>query len=190
MAVVDHSLDVYQGFNYKKDKQTPVGFLTKMKVGDKEMKVDITIKDPTAPETDLKCVAVLESCQWATGPTDPVHVFGRISTQNKQDVGLLVLKELTKIDVLFQFTVYDYDPIAKKYFKAFHAADTDMKGILEKEGGDLSLGISGEPAGEVQSPENYGFWAGIKPQPEAQVLHVATSDTNKVALPWGRTVGA
>ena len=31
-------LDIYQGYNFKKDKQTPVGFITKMKLGDKELK--------------------------------------------------------------------------------------------------------------------------------------------------------
>ena len=43
MAEYRRSLDIYQGYNFKKDKQSLVGFITKMKIGDTEM-----MHDPTA----------------------------------------------------------------------------------------------------------------------------------------------
>ncbi|HEX2572922.1 MAG TPA: hypothetical protein VH877_25445 [Polyangia bacterium] len=182
--------DVYQGYNYKKDKQTPVGFLTKIKVGDKELAVDQTVKNPVTPTEDLKCVAVLSDVLWETGVTDAVYLSGQLSVINKQDVALLALTDLTKVDVTYQFTVFAYDPVAKAYFKAFHSNDTDMNGILEKRGEDLNISVSEDPSTEVQSPENYAFQVGIKPQPSAQALHIATSSTKNVVKSWGLKVGS
>ena len=39
--------DVYQGYNFKKDKNTTVGFIKTLKIGDTEIKADQTCKDPT-----------------------------------------------------------------------------------------------------------------------------------------------
>lgn len=181
--------DVYQGYNYKKDKQTTVGYITKLKVGDTELAVDQTCKDPTNPDTDLKCVAVLSDILWETGVTDAVYLSGQLSVDNKQNLLQLLYKSMTNVNVVFKFVVYEYDPKAKKYFKCFHVNDTDMNGILEKRGEDLNLSVADDASTEVQSPENYALSIGIKPQPSAQSLTVATADTKNVVKPWGLAVG-
>jgi hypothetical protein len=182
-------LDVYQGYDYKKDKQTPVGFITKLRIGDTEVKADQTCKDPTNPETDLKVVAVLTDILWETGVTDAVYFSGQVSTANKQTVALMVYKSLVNIDTNFQFAVYEYDPIAKKYFLSFHCKDTEMKGLLEKKGDELNLSVANDASTEVPSPENYTLNTGIKPKPEAQTLHVATGDQKNVVKAWGLKLG-
>jgi hypothetical protein len=178
-------LDVYQGFNYKKDKQTPVGFLTKLKLGDKDLKADLTCKDPTNPTQDLKVVAVLRDILWETGVTDAVYLTGQVSMNNKQEISLLVYTSMTNVDSEFQFSVYDYDPVAKQYFLCFHSNKKDMKGILEKRGEDLNLSVADDQAAEVQSPINYTFNTGIKPQPQAQDLQVAVGNGKNFAKAWG-----
>jgi len=183
------ALDIYQGYNYKKDKQTPVGYITKIKIGDQDLTADQACKDPKNPTTDLKVVAVLNNFLWHTGVTDAVYFSGQISTKNKQSVALLALTNLTKIDCVFQFTVFDYDPLQKQYFEGCWSNSADMNGILEKNGDELNISISDDASTEVQSPMNYTFQVGIKPQPSAQNLNIATSVSDKVVKAWGLAVG-
>lgn len=182
-------LDIYQGYNFKKDKQTPVGFITGLRIAGQGFTADQRCKDPTNPGVDLAVVAVLSGVLWETGVTDSVYLSGQISVVNRQSVAMLVINNLTNIDVVFQYSVYDYDPVAKKYFLAFHSNRTDMKGLLEKRGDDLNLSVADDASTEVQSPENYAFQIGIKPQPLAQVLVIATGSQKTITKAWGLKVG-
>lgn len=189
MPTFSKSLDIYQGYNYKKDVQTPVGYITALKIGDVTLKADQTCKDPMAPETDLTVVAVLSGSMWELGVTDAHYFSGQISVYNKQQVQMLTYKDLTKVDVEYKFSVYDYDPLEKKYFKCLLGTDdAALKGILEKNGSDLNLSVADDASTEVQSPENYAFQLGIKPQPTAQTVTVATSFSDKVVKSWGLKV--
>ncbi|NLE87861.1 MAG: hypothetical protein GX607_15850 [Myxococcales bacterium] len=189
MAEFNKHCDIYQGYNYKKDRQTPVGFITSLKIGDKDLAADQTVKDPLNPEDDLKVVAVLSGALWQLGPTDALYFSGQVSVASKQRCQELLFKSLTKVEVVFQFSVYDYDPIAKKYFKCL-TVDADMKGILEKNGDDLNLALAEDKSTEVQSPENYAFQIGIKPQPESQNITVAVADQKNIVKGWGVAVAA
>lgn len=189
MPTFQKACDIHQGYNFKKDIQTPVGYLTSLKIGDVTLKADQTVKDPMAPETDLPVVAVLSGAMWELGVTDALYYTGQISVYNKQQAQLLVYKDMSKVDVVFKFTVYTYDPIEKKYFKCLLPTDDkDLNGLLEKNGADLNLSVADDPSPEVQSPENYTFQLGIKPQPSAQVVTVATSFSDKVVKAWGMKV--
>jgi hypothetical protein len=189
MPTFQKSCDINQGYNFKKDIQTSVGYLTSLKIGDVTLKADQTVKDPLSPETDLPVVAVLSGAMWELGVTDTLYYTGQISVYNKQQTQLLVYKDLSKVDVLVKFAVYSYDPIEKKYFKCMLPTDdAELKGLLEKNGADLNLSVSDDASHEVQSPENYAFQLGVKPQPSAQVVTVATSFSDKVVKAWGMKV--
>ena len=54
MATIQKNLNVRQGYNFKKDIQSTVGFITALKIGDKEVKADQTVKDPQIPKMTLK----------------------------------------------------------------------------------------------------------------------------------------
>ncbi len=181
-------LDVYQGYNFKKDKQTAVGFITKLNIGTTTLTADQTCKDPTNPDSDLNVVAVLSDVLWETGVTDGVYFSGQLSVANRQAVAQLAYLSLGDISALFQFTVYEFDPLAKKYFGCFHSGGTDMKGLVEKRGDDLNLSVADGASAEVQSPENYAFNVGIKPQPLTQGLQLAVADTKKFSKLWGLAV--
>jgi len=189
MATFQKSCDVYQGYNYKKDKVTPVGFITALKIGDTELTADQTCKDPMSPEDDLVVVAVLSGALWELGVTDGLYFSGQLSVNNKQKVQMLTYKDLTKVDTTCTFVVYDYDLIKKAYFKCLLPTDdATLNSLLEKSGGDLNINVADDASHEVQSPENYAFQIGIKPQPEAQTITVATSFTEKIVKAWGLTV--
>lgn len=191
MAEFYKTCDVYQGYNFRKDKQTSVGFVTSLKVGDLELKADQACKDPTAPEQELKVVMVLSGAMWGIGVTDAVYLSGQVSVINKQQLVGLLYKDLSKVDVEFQFSVFEYDPVEKKYFKCMLPTDdAKLKGVLEKNGSELNLSVADDPSSEVQSPENYSVQVGIKPQPEEQTVTIATSFSDKVVKSWGITVKA
>lgn len=114
MAEYRRSLDIYHGYNFKKDKQSLVGFITSMKIGDTVLTADQSCKDPMNPTAELKVVAVMSGVMWETGVTDAVYLSGQVSTANRQAVALLAITSLVNIDTVFQFKVYEYDKIASR----------------------------------------------------------------------------
>jgi hypothetical protein len=181
------ALDIYQGFNFKKDKQSPVGYVTKLKVGDNELAADQeSIKDPEQPDKALKnkVVGVLNHYLWETGVTDAMYLSAQVSTANKQMVASALLGTWSNVEVVFSYTVYEYDPLAKKYFKSNYI-DKELKGILEKNGDDLNLSIADDPSTEVQSPKNFTLQVGIKPQTEEQSVNIATGSGKQLVKQWG-----
>jgi len=182
-------LSVYQGYNFKKSEQKPVGFITKLKIGDKELAADQKVKNTLEPEKELAVVGVLRQIHWDTGVTDPLSFGMCVSTKNKQNIKLLRLKDMVKVDVTFQFKAFDFDtdPNQQQYFMCFHGNDTDLKGVVLKQGGELVLDILDFADTEVNQPENFFFNIGIEPKGE-QTLHLATSADGKAAKQWGMNV--
>lgn len=186
------ALDVVQGFNFKKDKQGPVGFVTSISIGGTALTADLqTIKDPEKPGDNLSgnVVAVLNHYLWETGSTDAIYLSGQVSTSNKQTLASMLLGTFSSIEVLVKYTVYEYDPLAKKYFKS-NFLDAELKGLLEKSGDDLNLSIADDESREVQSPKNFTFQIGIKPQATEQSINVATADAKNIVKKWGVTESA
>jgi hypothetical protein len=130
-------------------------------------------------------VSVLSEVSWGVGLTDPIYFSGQISTANRQEVQLIAYLDLSNVEVLFKFRIYNYDPDAKKYFQSFHAKDAEMKGILEKNGADLTLSCTDDPSDEVKSPLNFSFHIGILPQPSVHSITIATADQKNVVKGWG-----
>ena len=189
MPIFDKHCDIKQGYDFQKDVQLPVGYLTSLKIGDTELKADQTVKDPLSPDTDLAVVAVLSGATWTLGVTDGLYFGGQVSVYNKQQVMQLVFKSLSKVDVTFKVAVYEYDPIEKKYFKCLLGTDdAELKGLIDKDGKDLDLKVAENASPVVLSPQNYAFHVGIVPQPSAQVVTVATSFSDKVVKAWGMKV--
>jgi hypothetical protein len=186
------SLDIYQGFNFKKDKQTSVGFVTKLELGDVHLNPDQTsIKDPEQPGQNVgaNVVGVLNHYLWETGTTDSMYLSMQVSVKNKTDLSAKLLTDWTNMEVTFAYVVYEYDPVEKKYFKS-NWTEPELKGILEKNGNDLNLSLADEPSSEVQSPKNFTLQVGIKPQTTEQTVHMATGVNKNVSKIWGVTAAA
>jgi hypothetical protein len=186
------SMDIYQGFNFKKDKQTPVGFVTKLELGEVHLAADQTsIKDPEQPGQNIgaNVVGVLSHYLWETGTTDSMYLSVQISVKNKTDLTAKLLTDWTNMEVVFGYVVYEYDPVEKKYFKS-NWSEPELKGILEKNGNELNLTVADDPSTEVQSPKNYTLQVGIKPQTIEQTVHMATGVNKNVSKIWGVTAAA
>jgi hypothetical protein len=191
MPSFSRSLDIYQGFNFKKDKQTPVGFVTKLKLGDVELAADQqSVKDPEQPGQNLSgVVGVISHYMWETGTTDGMYLSMQISVKNKTDLSAKLLTDWTNMEVVFAYVIYEYDPVEKKYFKS-NWTEPELQGILEKNGDDLNLTVADNPSNEVQSPKNFTLQVGIKPQTVEQTVNMATGFNKNVSKIWGVTAAA
>ena len=192
MPQFSRSLDIYQGFNFKKDKQTAVGFVTKLELGDVALAADQTsIKDPEQPGQNIgaNVVGVLNHYLWETGTTDAMYLSMQVSVSNKTNLSAKLLTDWTNMEVTFAYVVYEYDPKEKKYFKS-NWTETDLKGILEKSGDNLNLTVADDPSTEVQSPKNFTLQVGVKPQTLEQMVNMATGTGKNLSKIWGITADA
>jgi hypothetical protein len=188
MPEFSRALDVYQGYDFKIDERTAVGFITSLKLGEKEFTADQACKNPLSPSENLDVVAVLSDVMWETGATDAIYFSGRVSVANKQQTLELVYTTMVNILVEIKFSVYDYDSKEKTYYICFNDAGSAKRGLLEKRGEDLNLSVSDDASSEILRPLNYAFQIGIKPQPEAQVLQLAVGKGSNVTKAWGLKV--
>lgn len=189
MATIEKPCEIEAGYNLERDTQSVIGHLLYLKIGTKELSADQTVKVP-GTFTDETVVGVLESLNWDGGYAQPIAINARVSTKNKQELTLLLHKNLSNTEVLFRVKIYEYDPLAKKYFTSFHSQDTNLKGLIQKDGTQLSLSVLDTPADEVISPQNYALEVGIMPAEIEQTIHFATGDQKNVVKAWGVTFAA
>jgi hypothetical protein len=187
MAHYSKVLSIKQGFNFDKDKQEKVGFLTLVQLGGQELKTDLTdIKDPERPAVllDSGAVAVLSSIDWNTGSTDSMYFSGVISAENQRKMAQLLQGTWSDVTVEFVFSIYEYDPAKKGYFRAAYA-NKPLRGVIENTGSSLELEVADDPSLEVQSPQNYAFRIGIKPEFVHQKVHLNVGEQRMVTKQWG-----
>ncbi len=185
MAELSFSCSVSQGFNFQKDEQEIVGHIVSLKIGDKELKADLHVTDPENFSESANVVGVLSNIYWNGGYADPIEFSCQVSNENKVTIATLTHKDLSNTEVVFKFTVWDYDPKEKKYYKCFHSGDAELNGLVEKSGGDLSLNIDMDQSMEIVSPKNFTLSMGVMPQEKKMDIHVATSLSAKFVKQWG-----
>ena len=191
MAEVSYSCDVSQGFNFQKDQQTLVGHINKLKVAGKELAVDMAVTNPENVTGDkVKVVGVVSNIYWGGGYADSMQFSCQVSNPNKKTLAVLTQMEMANTMVEFVFTIYDYDPDEKKYYKCFHSNDAVLKGLVQKSGGQLSIFIDADQSQEVMSPKNFTMNLGVMPEDLEQDTHMAISVSDKMVKRWGVTVKA
>lgn len=189
-AELSYSCDVRQGFNFEKDAQDLVGHINYLKIGGKEFKADLAVTDPENAQGDpVKVFGVLSSMFWKGGYSDPLQFSGQISTENKKMLATLLHQTMTNTKVEISFTIYDYDPDEKKYYKAFHSDGQKLQGLIQKSGGELNLALDMDQSQMVVSPKNYTLSAGVMPEDKQQAIQIAVSVSDKFAKQFGVTVG-
>ena len=187
MNPVDLGCDLVQGFNFRKDKQVQIGFVTELKIGDVDLTADIACKDPENNQSDKKVVGIASFVGWTASPTDPVNINIQVSETAKNKLDTLTKKNMSNVEIDMKFDCYHYDPSEKKYYKNFHTNDATVKGLIFGQGDDLAVRIQLDPNHVVQEPRNYTLSLGVKPQPKSQELHYASSVSDKLVMQWGVT---
>ena len=191
MAANSYNCSVYQGFSFQKDGQDLVGHIVALTVGTSPVTADLSVTDPTSSDMKsyVKVVGIVSSIFWNGGYADPIQFNCQVSTASKNYLATLQHQSLSNTDVEVNFNIYDYDPDAKLYFKAFHTNDATVKGLIMKSGGELQMNINMEQSMEVVNPKNYSFFIGVMPQAISQDIQLAVSNTDKFVKKWGVAVG-
>jgi len=191
MAANSYNCSVYQGFNFQKDSQDIVGHIVALTLGTQAVTADLSVTDPTSSDmgTYVKVVGVVSSIYWNGGYADPIQFNCQVSTTTKNYLATQQHKSMSNTDVEVNFNIYDYDPDAKVYFKAFFTNDTSVKGLIMKAGGELQMNINMDQSMEVVNPKNYSFSLGVMPQAVSQDILMAVSNSNKFVKKWGVAVG-
>ena len=188
MASISKPCNSYNGYNFKQDVQDRIGHLTGLKIGETTFDADQTVKNPV-DVADVKVVLVMSDFFWEGGAAEPINISGQMSATNKQKMVQMLHGDMNQTELTFDFNVYEYDPVAKKFFKCVHSNDTDLKALINKQGTQLMVSVSDTADTQVVEPENYAFQFGAMPQREEQDVHLAVSETAKFVKKWGVTVG-
>jgi len=191
MAASSYSCSVSQGFNFQKDAQVLIGHINSLKIGTTQLKADLSVTDPTSANmaTYVKVYGVVSSIYWEGGYADPIQFSCQVTTDNKNTLATLQHSQMSNTEVDVQFTIYDYDPTAKVFFKCFHTNDAIVNGLIMKSGGQLDMNVSMDQSMEIVNPKNYTFVLGVMPQEVSQDIHLAMSNTAKFVKKWGVAVG-
>lgn len=186
MAVTHYPCDLYQGYNYKKDVQTHMGFVNSMTIGTTVITADTSVIFPTADTTQVKVAGVLSEIYWEGGNAEPIMMDFNVSIANKVLIATLLQTNMSNTNVVFEFTVYEYDPVAYAYYSCFSSNSTTVNGVIRKVGGDLDFACDTVEASEVQMPKNFRVHMGISPNDtSAMVLQLAMSSTATFMKQWG-----
>lgn len=189
MASSNFHCSIRQGFNFEKDNQDRVGHIESLKIGGDELAADIQVTDPenVSDSSGPKIVGVMQNIRWEGGYGDPILFSCNVSNANYKKIATKLHTSLSDTSVEFKFSVYDYDPEKKQYYKCMHSNDVVLKGLIYKQGGSLVMGVSDEPSHEIPSPKNYPFDLGVMPADDAgeMAVHLAVSTSDKFAKQFG-----
>jgi hypothetical protein len=190
MAGISLRCDMVQGFNFQKDEQTPVGHITDLKISTEEFEKKLKVQNPTkvADGPVEEVVGIISNIRWNGGFAEPIIFTCQVTAANREKAAILTHTKLENTAVEFGFNIYEFDAgeTEPKYYPSFHTGDAKIKGLIEKNGGNLEFEIDSDPSPEVPSPRNYELYLSVMPSDtEAQDIHLAVSNTAKFVKKWG-----
>ena len=186
MAAIALNTDIKQGFDFSKDKQVPIGFLTAIKIGNLELADDFPLYNPVE-DAEERVVGVISHAHWSTDKTSPIDISAQVSLENKKLLKEALLGSLPNGDVEFEFKMLEYDssPDQKKYYTSFSTGDAAVNCSLMRNGANLNIQIADVPSPEVQQPSNFRLDFAVVPDQVDQDLHVAVGVGANMAKQWG-----
>jgi hypothetical protein len=183
VTLVSESLDLNQGFRFAASRQTPFGYLVTATLFGTALAADIQGFNVTT-QTPQAVVGVLSDARWDGGPADPISLTAWLSAQNQQRVSSLLKAAQSTTAVTFDFTTYQYDPVARAFCRRFWPAAAPLQAMVQKLGSSLSISIDSTPW-QGSGVQAWGMSITIVPKPTQQSLMYAVSCQSKVRRPWG-----
>lgn len=199
-AVDYSSLDLVQGFYFKKTNHATLGYITDLQIGSTIFRSDISVINPVTNEKK-NIVAPISSYKWGSLPSEPMQISLNISQANNKKLNELLKKSNAALNIEFNFQIYSFDPEKNEFYLALKSFTFPKRGIMNRIGYALpsnkliSLPIKGvirsvAPAKSantvVVNPENYEIQVVIAPPPDkVQMLVRATSSESLMKAQWG-----
>ena len=177
---------VSQGFAIDKASQADLGYLESLSLGKLALGRDLRVQDPTDSEQTLKVVGVISKVAWEGGLADPISITCQVSASNRLELATLMDAAHSDEEVVFQFTVYGFDPKSDAHFKAFYPVNGDLHGHIRYKKHALAMALGQEAGQAVASPKNFTFSFEVEPADEAMNLEVGFGTQSRVPKPWGK----
>jgi hypothetical protein len=186
-------------FNFDRDEHDIIGHLASLTIGPEvTLAQDIHIQNPFDFST-ITVAGVIKLIEWDGKPADVLTVNVLVSTSNKQALTGVAYKGFEEDPaVTLDFTVYDYDYAAQKYFRAFAlTSDDPLKGTIAKMNDgtptgnraviDMTIAAAPEKTagGQTFSPQVWSVEFKVNPGSTTQNLRWATGSKQKVIKKWG-----
>ena len=187
MAEEQHSCDVVNGFNFKRDRQNALGHLKALTIGKEAIEANMEVISPETGDM-VTVVGIISEIYWEGGDAHPIQVSCQVSNSNRVLLTELTGDTLHDTGVEFDFDIFEYDPAPdqRKFYKCFHTNDEVVKGRLEKDHkGKLSIEVAKEASHEVESPLNFYMKFTVNPEEIEQVLHIAHAVQSNKTSRWG-----
>ncbi len=183
-AETNFDCDVSQGFNFRSDGQSSVGYITALTIGTTPLRADLAVKNPT-DASSISVVGVLSHVSWAGSATDPISFTAQVSSSNRQAIASLMHQTMSSAQAQIGFVVFTYDPMARKYYKSFCPLNAGtLTAAIAKSGTTPRLTVDSSP-GLVTNPLNFQMSITVAPPSSSQKLQVANSASVQVV----KTVG-
>ncbi len=177
---------VDQAFNFQISGQETVGHVNYLDIGGNVIRSDTSLKNPETPNGDRRTVVgPIVNIYWGGGFAEPINISFRVSMVNKDALVLLLHRELSNTGVEFDFVVFNYDPVSRTYFRAFHSNRARLKGLILKYGDQFALGVNQDQYSDFPSPKNFEAHISIMPQDVSQDIHLAITPSDKFVKKWG-----
>jgi hypothetical protein len=191
---VTEACDVAQAIDRRRALRARVGHVLALEIAGTALTPDLSLENPlgaAAGET-VKVVGAIASVSWAGGLRDPIELDCWVSAAAWQKIAQVEHTEdegaeddEQYAECAFSFVVYDYDPLAKSWYKSFHTNDVSLKGLFRFDGRDIVIGREPHPA--VRSPQLYRVKLTAKPKPPQQDLMIGLAARSTQAKPWGES---
>lgn len=188
MPAIDKQCSIFNAYNFKRDLQDKIGHVTYLKIGENELVKDQELKIPL-DDSLLKVVGPIGNFHWEGGYAQPLLFTIQLSITNKNAVAALLHTTMQSVAVVIAFNIYDYDPIAKKFFRCLHSNDVNLNSIIYMQGRERQIYLQDEPSAEVTKPLNFQLTLGVIAEDTQQEIHLAVSLDRKFVKPWGVTRG-
>jgi hypothetical protein len=181
---IEYTLDPSQGFAFRSDLHTAVGFITSLSVGGKSFPADFRITVPTTPGQLTPVVGVLTSFSWAGGVSDPIALQARLSVQNRQLAQSLLQQGLSNTNVSCSLAIYGYDPVGQKYFLALSGPSNGVA-VIQKNGQILAWSLATSSGPTPSSPQNWAMNLSLVPPTGVAQTFAWSNGPGPVVKSWG-----
>ena len=179
------------GFNLDPTNKTRVGYLTEFKGGGIQLSADIEVFNPMQTDKLIKCVAVLDSYDFAGSVADPMAFSGYLSCENAQQISAKLKSTLKTTNCDFDYYIVNYDEENKAWYEEAYPAKK-INGTINGAGGDLKINIASEPTkvSPTLDVNVYRFYFEVVPAAnKIFALKFATGTTTRFVRNWGIKIG-
>ena len=184
-SVSFESLSQKQGFNFDKSGQEPIGFINALTIGTTTIEGDLQLRQPTASRSwDAKSVGVISRIAWGGASSDPIELTVYLSAQSYHRIEELLKQPIANSAVRVDFVVYNFDPVAKKYYRTFYPNDVPLRGLVRKNGAEPPLKL-GDKGTDVVDPENWAVSIVMAPPTGVAQLTYTIANTSSTDKVWG-----